>query len=108
MLLNNILYGVPLQAVAGNMDIVVSNIVFDSRLVSKGDVFVAVKGTLADGHKYIDKAIDSGAMAIEVGHWEYGVFRVEGLLIVFEVVVLDCVVDVEAVSACLGDSGGIV
>ena len=64
MLLNNILYGVPLQAVAGNMDIVVSNIVFDSRLVSKDDVFVAVKGTLVDGHKYIGKAIDSGAMAI--------------------------------------------
>ena len=46
MLLNNILYGVPLQAVAGNMDIVVANLVFDSRLVDKDDVFVAVKGTL--------------------------------------------------------------
>ncbi|RLD25074.1 MAG: UDP-N-acetylmuramoyl-L-alanyl-D-glutamate--2,6-diaminopimelate ligase [Bacteroidetes bacterium] len=64
MLLNNILYGVPLQAVAGNMDIVVSNLVFDSRLVAKDDVFVAVIGTLVDGHEYIDKAIDSGAMAI--------------------------------------------
>lgn len=63
-LLNNILYGVPLQAVAGNMDIVVSNLVFDSRLVGKDDVFVAVLGTLVDGHEYIDKAIDSGAKAI--------------------------------------------
>jgi UDP-N-acetylmuramoyl-L-alanyl-D-glutamate--2,6-diaminopimelate ligase len=63
-LLNNILYGVPLQAVAGNMDIVVSNLVFDSRLVGKDDAFVAVLGTLVDGHEYIEKAIDSGAIAI--------------------------------------------
>lgn len=63
-LLNNILYGVPLQAVAGNMDIVVSNLVFDSRLVGKDDVFVAVLGTIVDGHEYIDKAIDSDAIAI--------------------------------------------
>jgi UDP-N-acetylmuramoyl-L-alanyl-D-glutamate--2,6-diaminopimelate ligase len=63
-LLNNILYGVPLQAVAGNMDSVVSNIVFDSRLVGKEDVFVAVHGTQVDGHDYIQKAIDAGANAI--------------------------------------------
>ena len=63
-LLNNILYGVPLQAVAGNMDIVVSNIVFDSRLVGNDDVFVAVHGTQVDGHDYIQKAIDAGASAI--------------------------------------------
>jgi UDP-N-acetylmuramoyl-L-alanyl-D-glutamate--2,6-diaminopimelate ligase len=62
--LNNILYGVPLQAVAGNMDIAVGNLVFDSRLVAKGDVFVAVYGTQVDGHEYISKAIETGAIAI--------------------------------------------
>jgi UDP-N-acetylmuramoyl-L-alanyl-D-glutamate--2,6-diaminopimelate ligase len=63
-LLDNILYGVPLQAVAGNMDIAVGNLVFDSRLIAKGDVFVAVYGTQVDGHDYIDTAIDAGAIAI--------------------------------------------
>ena len=63
-MLNNILYGVPLKAVAGNMDIVVSSLVFDSRLVAKDDVFVAVIGTLVDGHEYIEKALDAGAIAI--------------------------------------------
>ena len=64
MLLNNILYGVPLQAVAGNMDIAVGDIVFDSRLVGKDAVFIAVRGTQVDGHEYIAGAINSGATAI--------------------------------------------
>ncbi len=62
--LNNILYGVPLQAVAGNTDIAVNKLAFDSREVAQGDVFVAVKGTQADGHQFIDTAIAAGATAI--------------------------------------------
>jgi UDP-N-acetylmuramoyl-L-alanyl-D-glutamate--2,6-diaminopimelate ligase len=63
-LLNSMLYGVRLQAVAGNMDIEVNRLVFDSREINQGDVFVAVKGTLADGHDFIPGAIKSGAIAI--------------------------------------------
>jgi UDP-N-acetylmuramoyl-L-alanyl-D-glutamate--2,6-diaminopimelate ligase len=33
----------------------------DSRLVKPGDVFVAVKGTVHDGHDFIDKAVRNGA-----------------------------------------------
>lgn len=36
-------------------------ICFDSRVVQKGDMFVAVKGNQVDGHNYIEKAIISGA-----------------------------------------------
>ena len=39
---------------------------FDSRKVKKGDVFVAVKGTQVDGHKFIDIAEQKGATAIVV------------------------------------------
>ncbi len=63
-LLNNILYGVPLQAVAGNTDIEISGLAFDSRKIDKGDLFIAVKGTLADGHDFITKTIEAGAAAI--------------------------------------------
>lgn len=36
----------------------------DSRLVQKGDMFIAIKGTQADGHSYIESAIEKGAVAI--------------------------------------------
>ncbi len=42
----------------------VNTICFDSRKVAEGCVFVAIKGTLTDGHKYIDKAISAGANSI--------------------------------------------
>ncbi|MCW5516056.1 UDP-N-acetylmuramoyl-L-alanyl-D-glutamate--2,6-diaminopimelate ligase [Muriicola sp. Z0-33] len=63
-LLKDILYGVGLTAVSGTTGIEINAICFDSREVVKNDVFVAIKGTLTDGHKYIDTAITRGATAI--------------------------------------------
>ena len=63
-LLKDILYGVSLNAVSGDTNVMVNNIHFDSRKVEMDDVFVAVRGTITDGHKYIQKAVDSGAKAI--------------------------------------------
>lgn len=45
-------------------DIDVANIVIDSRKVKKGDLFVAVTGIGADGHNYINAAIEAGAAAV--------------------------------------------
>jgi UDP-N-acetylmuramoyl-L-alanyl-D-glutamate--2,6-diaminopimelate ligase len=42
----------------------INQIQFDSRKVQQGDVFVAVKGLQSDGHQFISKAIESGAVAI--------------------------------------------
>lgn len=63
-LLKDILYGVGLSAVSGSTNVMVNVIHFDSRKVEMDDVFVAIRGTLTDGHKYIEKAINSGAKAI--------------------------------------------
>ncbi len=63
-LLKDILYGVGLNAVSGDTNVMVNNIHFDSRKVEMDDVFVAVRGTVTDGHNYIQKAVDSGARAI--------------------------------------------
>ena len=50
----------------GDMNVSFENLHFDSRMVKKGDVFVAVKGTQVDGHKFIEKAVQQGAVAIVV------------------------------------------
>ncbi|WP_298317646.1 UDP-N-acetylmuramoyl-L-alanyl-D-glutamate--2,6-diaminopimelate ligase [uncultured Aquimarina sp.] len=62
--LKDILYKVPMNAVVGNTTTRVRKIEFDSRKVEQDDVFVAIKGTVVDGHDYIEKAIDQGAIAI--------------------------------------------
>ncbi|MFD2099419.1 UDP-N-acetylmuramoyl-L-alanyl-D-glutamate--2,6-diaminopimelate ligase [Flagellimonas iocasae] len=63
-LLKDILYGVSLSAVSGDTNVMVNLVHFDSRKVSMDDVFVAVRGTITDGHKFIQKAVDLGARAI--------------------------------------------
>ncbi|MGB5237555.1 MAG: UDP-N-acetylmuramoyl-L-alanyl-D-glutamate--2,6-diaminopimelate ligase [Flavobacteriaceae bacterium] len=62
--LKDILYGVSLSAVSGSTDIDIHKLQFDSRAVQEMDAFVAIRGSLADGHKYIHKAIQSGAHAV--------------------------------------------
>jgi len=62
--LRDLLYGVSLQQVVGSTNVGITAIAFDSRLVTPGTFFVAVKGTQTDGHDYIEKAIALGATAI--------------------------------------------
>lgn len=62
--LKDILYKVSLTSTIGDMEIRVSNIVFDSRNVMARSAFVAVAGTLVDGHEFIESAIKKGATVI--------------------------------------------
>jgi UDP-N-acetylmuramoyl-L-alanyl-D-glutamate--2,6-diaminopimelate ligase len=62
--LKDILYKASVEAVYGNTDIEVSQVIFDSRKVTQGDLFVAQKGVTVDGHLYISKAIELGATSI--------------------------------------------
>lgn len=64
MILKDILYKVALEAVHGSTTIEVNAVHFDSRKVAANDVFVAIKGTISDGHEFIDKAIALGATAV--------------------------------------------
>ncbi|WP_435134295.1 UDP-N-acetylmuramoyl-L-alanyl-D-glutamate--2,6-diaminopimelate ligase [Formosa sp. A9] len=63
-LLKDILYKVAIDAVVGNTNVHVNTIVFDSRKVVLNDVFVAVSGTLSDGHAFIDTAVKQGALVV--------------------------------------------
>ena len=62
--LKDILYKVAIEAVKGPTDIAVNKIEFDSRKIGLNDVFVAIKGSLSDGHTFIDKALELGATAV--------------------------------------------
>ncbi len=68
MILSEILYKISLLAVSGKTDIEINKIVFDSRQVEKGSLFVAIGGTQVDGHQFIAKAIEMGAPAIFCEH----------------------------------------
>jgi UDP-N-acetylmuramoyl-L-alanyl-D-glutamate--2,6-diaminopimelate ligase len=62
--LKDILYKVRIEAVKGTTEVVVSGIAFDSRKVELNDVFIAVRGTISDGHTYIETAVNKGALAV--------------------------------------------
>ncbi|MFL9845676.1 UDP-N-acetylmuramoyl-L-alanyl-D-glutamate--2,6-diaminopimelate ligase [Flavobacterium rhizosphaerae] len=64
MILRDLIYKTPIEAVKGPTDILVEKVEFDSRKVSRGDVFVAIKGTNSDGHDYIAQTAGQGAVAI--------------------------------------------
>lgn len=62
--LQEILYKVSIRAVQGDTSIAISDAQTNSAKVGPGALFIAVKGTHADGHQYIDQAIGRGAVAV--------------------------------------------
>ena len=63
-ILKDILYKVAIEAVKGSTEITIGKIDFDSRKIAQNDLFVAIRGTISDGHEFIAKAIELGATAI--------------------------------------------
>ena len=63
-LLKDILYKSGLIEIHGNNNTAIENIFFDSREVTKLSCFIAIRGTQADGHQFIDEVIAKGAVAI--------------------------------------------
>jgi len=64
VLLSEILYKVNIRSVAGSTGVEVKDIQIDSRKIKPGSLFVAVKGVAADGHQFIEKAIENGAAVV--------------------------------------------
>ena len=62
--LKNLIDRVPLLEVQGSVDAYITGVSIDSRRVAEGHLFVAVRGTQADGHRFIPKAIEQGAKAV--------------------------------------------
>src|SRR5688572_22116247 len=64
MQLKQLIKELPVLRVEGSLDRDIAGIVYDSRRVTPGMVFVAIPGVHADGHDFINTAIDRGAAAI--------------------------------------------
>ncbi|KGF24671.1 MAG: UDP-N-acetylmuramoyl-L-alanyl-D-glutamate--2,6-diaminopimelate ligase [Prevotella histicola] len=64
MKLSELLKNVKPIAVHGDIDIDIKGVNIDSRKIENGHLFIAMKGTQVDGHKFINKAIALGATAI--------------------------------------------
>lgn len=62
--LADILQSVTTKSIVGSLSVEVVQLQMDSRKVSRGDCFIAVKGTASDGHAFIDKCIEQGAVVI--------------------------------------------
>ncbi|MGZ3943438.1 MAG: UDP-N-acetylmuramoyl-L-alanyl-D-glutamate--2,6-diaminopimelate ligase [Mucilaginibacter sp.] len=62
--LSDILEGLAFTELQGSADMEISAIVFDSRKVVPGCLFVAIRGTVSDGHDYIEQAMAQGAAAV--------------------------------------------
>jgi UDP-N-acetylmuramoyl-L-alanyl-D-glutamate--2,6-diaminopimelate ligase len=62
--LSDIIEGLAFTELQGSPDVEITAVVFDSRKVVPGSLFVAIKGLLSDGHDYISQAINDGAVAI--------------------------------------------
>src|SRR3972149_9227554 len=68
MKLLDIIKGIELKKAAGNMACEITDIAYDSRSVSQGTLFAAIKGLKTDGHLYIKNALEKGAAAILAEH----------------------------------------
>ncbi len=66
MILKDILKNVDYELVSGNIDVSVKEIKYNSKNVSKGDMFFALTGFMVDGHKYISDAVEKGASVIVI------------------------------------------
>ena len=64
MKLSELLKNVKTIACQGKLDVEIKDVNIDSRKIESGHLFIAMKGTQVDGHKFINKAIESGAVAI--------------------------------------------
>ncbi len=63
-LLREILYGLDFDTVIGSTSARILNLQFNSKEVSKGDLFIAIRGKEHDGHNFIKNSINAGAVAV--------------------------------------------
>ncbi len=80
-LLSNLLEGITLENIHGNINNSVSSVSLDSRIISPNSLFIAIKGNVLDGHNFIDEVIRNGAKTVihekTLSNYEQGVTYVQ-------------------------------
>ncbi|GAT61730.1 UDP-N-acetylmuramoyl-L-alanyl-D-glutamate--2,6-diaminopimelate ligase [Paludibacter jiangxiensis] len=64
MQLSSLIQSIDIIKTIGSTDVEIANVQFDSRKATEGSLFIATRGTATDGHQYISKAIEQGAIAV--------------------------------------------
>ena len=64
MKLQELLKNIEPVQIIGDADVEVTGVNIDSRKIKEGHLFVAMKGTQVDGHKFIPKALELGAKSV--------------------------------------------
>lgn len=64
MILNELIKNIRPTAVIGDGNVEITGVNIDSRRIAKGHLFIAMRGTQSDGHKYIGTAVGAGAAAV--------------------------------------------
>ena len=67
--------------VSGNVDVEVKELQYDSRKVTRGDVFVCISGAVVDGHDFITDVIAKGAAAVIVERDTQGIETADAVII---------------------------
>ena len=64
----NLLNDLSVQKTQGNLDISIASLAYDSRKIGgfPRSLFIALRGTQTDGHRYISDVVDAGAVALLV------------------------------------------
>ena len=78
MKLEKLLESAEYELLQGSLDIEISDVIYDSRKIVKGCVFVCMIGANFDGHSFIEKAVEQGAAAVVVSRD----VKIEGVTVV--------------------------
>jgi len=80
--LRDLLADVEVERSVGNLDIEVCSVSYDSRRAEPGSLFVALRGSGTDGHRYLDDARQRGAVAVLVEEWSEPLERFQAAVLV--------------------------
>ena len=66
MKLADLLKKLKYTCVQGTVDVDITTVIYDSRRVERGSLFICIKGAVADGHRFAEAAVNKGASALVV------------------------------------------